>query len=170
MRLISLATLVAALAGPATAEDVQTVASDAVGVLCVPLMISGRLTSDDLIADSGFVPGTQAHPEVLSTPSFRNELENGDVVEVFADIAQRRCTVHIHGAEAVKDAYLAAIRAQRWGQMGDPQRLDTGATMSLWRVNFARGAGGAMQVLVVAPPGITDPAKPQVIAIIGATD
>lgn len=170
MRLISLTALACVFAGPAAAGDVEAAASDAIGIFCVPVLISGQLAAADLIEGTGFVSGTQEHPEVLSTPSFHHRFENGDVVEVFIDTANRQCTVHVHGSKTVMDAYFAAIRAQRWGLFVAPSELDTGATISGWRVNFGRGAGGAMQAVVTAPPDNSDPAKPQVIAVFTHTD
>lgn len=161
---------IALAAGDVRAEDkvdpgsTEYAISEAIGVVCVPVLIIGKLASDDLIREARFTSGTQAHPEKLSTPSFERRLEHGDIVEVFTNLKDRSCTVHVHGAATAIDAYRAALTRQNWQQFMPtrPSRHDT--TIEGWRVGFPAPAGSAFQVVVAAPPGTTDPAKPQVIA------
>ena len=144
----------------------QHAASDAVGIFCVPVLIAGRLPAEDLIKHSQFTRGTQPHDGKLPSPSFQFLVANGDIVEVFADEAKHGCTIHIHGAATAIDNYRAALRAQNW-QLFLPKHVDktSGAVSEGWRVEFAAPAGGAIQVVMVGPAGVADPAKPQVNAI-----
>jgi hypothetical protein len=139
--------------------------ADAIGVFCVPVLIAGRLPSQDLIKASQFTPGTQPHPEHLSQPSFTYKVSNGDIVEVFADERAHACIIHVHGAASAIDDYRAALRAQNWQQALAPLPAKSGGFQEGWRVNFDAPAGRAVQLVITAPAGMTDPTKPQVTAI-----
>src|SRR4051812_19433225 len=83
---------------PAVTRPIREVMSDAIGIFCVPVLIAGKLPSDDLISRSHFTRGTPIPPDRLSEPSFEFRVDGGAVVEVFADEPGHACTIHVHGA------------------------------------------------------------------------
>ena len=168
--LILAALLIGGAPGPeagAKSSPTQDAIEQGIGVLCIPVLISGKLASEDLIRRSGFVLGTDPHSEKLPPTAFQHRLSNGDVVEVFVSESDQECTVHVHGDRSAIAAYHAVLKSQNWGEVGKPSLTDKNIMLELWVVKFEPPVGGAMQFVGI--PQDEDPTKLRVTGFLAHT-
>ncbi|ATQ42006.1 hypothetical protein [Caulobacter mirabilis] len=152
-------------AGAGTSPSTQQAISDAVGILCVPVLIGAKLPARDLVEQSGFQVVTETGTDGAERPAYERRTAEGGRIRVNAQDGMPFCMVSVYGSVEAVETYRAALGEQRWRQVAPPKPLSKDRTMETWAARLS-ATDTVAQVLAVSPLDALDPTSPVVVGVL----